>query len=483
MNIKFDTHVQQIKYRVLLEVAKDYWEGTLEEKKRQIPKIISPGPKSSVRCCIYKEREIVRDRIDLALGGDPANPNIIEVIEAACDSCPFSGIEVTDLCRGCLAHRCSGACHRNAISFGPDLRAHIDKSLCVNCGLCAKACPFQAITNRKRPCEAACKVNAIHPREDGISEIDESKCTRCGQCSAACPFGAIMDKSFITKAIDILKGKENSYLICAPAISSQFDWATLPQVIQGAKVLGFTDVIEAAVGADLVAMNEAHDLIEEGFCTSSCCPAFVRYVQQAFPTLAGNVSNNLSPMAAIGKYIKQTDPTAKCVFVGPCIAKKMEIEDPIVAQYIDCVITFEELAVLFDVRNIDLKTLPESPMDNASYFGRIFARSGGVSDAVREALKEMGSDFEVKPVVASGLDQCKIALTQAKNGKLPGNFIEGMACPGGCIGGPCCLLHEVRDAAQVDKYGHESKETTISGAIASIMADPKVATKVEKDEE
>lgn len=483
MNIKFDTHVQQIKYRVLLEVAKDYWDGTLEEKKRSIPKIISPGPKSTVRCCIYKEREIVRDRIDLALGGDPTNPNMVEVIEAACDSCPFSGIEVTDLCRGCLAHRCAQSCHRGAITFGPDLRARIDKSRCVNCGLCAKACPFQAITNRKRPCEVACKVNAIHPREDGISEIDESKCTRCGQCAAACPFGAIVDKSFITKAIDILKGDEHSYLICAPAISSQFDWATLPQVITGAKELGFTDVIEAAVGADLVAMNEAHDLVEEGFCTSSCCPAFVRYIHQAFPTLVPKVSNNLSPMAAIGKYIKQTDPKAKCVFVGPCIAKKMEMHDEIVSQYIDCVITFEELAVLFEARGIDLTTLPESPMDNASYFGRIFARSGGVSDAVVQALKEMGSDFEVKPVIASGLDQCKIALTQAKNGKLQGNFIEGMACPGGCIGGPCCLLHEVRDAAQVDKYGHESKETTITGAISSIMADPKVATKVEKEEE
>ena len=486
MKIKYDTLVQELKFRILLEVAQDYWDGTLEEKKNKIPKMISPGPKSKMRCCIYKEREIARERVELALGGDKSNPNLLEVIEAACDSCPFSGIEVTDLCRECLAHRCAQSCHRNAISFGPDLRAHIDKSLCVNCGLCAKACPFQAITNRRRPCEQACKINAIHPREDGISEIDEEKCTRCGQCSAACPFGAIVDKSFITNCIDILKGSEEgkayrTYLIAAPSISSQFDWAKLTQIITGCKEIGFTNVIEAAVGADLVAMNEAAELAEKGFATSSCCPAFVRYVKQAYPTLASKVSNNLSPMAAIGKYIKSTDPTAKCVFVGPCIAKKMEIQDPDVAPYIDCVITFEELAVLFEARHVDLASLPESPLDNASYFGRIFARAGGLSEAVKEALTELGSDFEVKPVAVNGLDQCRMALNQAKIGKLQGNFIEGMACPGGCIGGPSCLLHEMRDAAQVDKYGKESKEQTIRGAIDAIMADPRIATKHEEE--
>ncbi|MCR5079691.1 MAG: 4Fe-4S dicluster domain-containing protein [Bacilli bacterium] len=478
---KFDTLVQQLKSRVLAEVARDYWDGTLEEKKRFIPKMISPGPKSTMRCCIYKERAIVTDRIYLALGGDKNNPNLLEVIEAACDSCPFGGMTVTDMCRGCLAHRCEQACRLNAISFGSDLRCIIDKNKCVNCGLCAKACQFGAIVDKKRPCEAACKINAIHPREDGITEIDNSKCVQCGQCSYACPFGAIMDKSFITKCIDILKGSDGgrnykTYIIVAPSICSQFHYAKLGQVVTGMHRLGFTNVLEAALGADLVAYNEAGNLAEEGSCTSSCCPAFVKYAKNNYPTLKDKISHNLSPMAAIARHVKRMDPTCKTVFVGPCIAKKNEMFRPDSAPFVDCVITFEELEAMFDAKSIVLNVLEETELDNASYFGRIFARSGGLSEAVAQALKERGSDFEVKPVKVSGLDQCRSALNQMKTGRLPGNFIEGMACPGGCIGGPACLTHEVRDAADVDRYGKTSSAPTITDAINGIHGDATIAS-------
>jgi [FeFe] hydrogenase (group B1/B3) len=477
MTPKFDTQVQELKYRVLKEVAKSYYKGTLQEDLLNIPKIISPGPKPTMRCCIYKERAIAAERVKLALGGDKDNPNLLEVIEPACDQCPIGGMEVTDACRGCLAHRCAGACHMKAISFDSHLRAHIDKTKCINCGLCAKACQFQAIVNHKRPCESACKVKAIREREDGISEIIDEKCTRCGACSYACPFGAIMDKSYILKCIDITKenneGKCHAYMVAAPSISSQFHYATLGQVITGIKALGFRDVVEAALGADLVAYDECNELAERGQLTSSCCPAFVRYAEIAFPEIKGKISDCLSPMQAIAKYIKDNDPTAKVVFVGPCIAKKGEMARGKDYSYVDCVITFEELQALIDAKEIDLAHEPETPLDNASYFGRIFARSGGVADAVKEGLKERGSSFEAKPLAVSGLDNCKNALSALKAGTAEFNFLEGMACSGGCIGGPCCLTHEVRDAASVDKYGHESKENTITGALKTIMALPK----------
>lgn len=471
--LKFDTQVQELKYKVLKEVAKSYEKGTLLEDLPSIPARIVPGPKPTMRCCIYKERAIAADRIKLAMGGDKNNPNILEVIDAACDECPIGGMQVSEACRGCLAHRCQQACHKDAITFDEHLRAHINKEKCVNCGLCAKACPYGAILNYRRPCEVACKVHAIHEREDGISEIDESKCVRCGACSYSCPFGAIMDKSYILKCIDLMKGNEegkwNAYMVVAPSISSQFHYAKLGQVITGIKKLGFHAVLEAALGADMVAYTEAKELSERGFLTSSCCPAFVKFVETAFPNLKDKISSSLSPMAALAKYIKETDETAKVVFVGPCIAKKMEQFNENSAPYVDCVITFEELQALLDSKEIVLENLEESHLDNASYFGRIFARCGGLSDAVKESLKEQNINFEVKGVSCSGLDECRRALLVNKGEVKPNNFIEGMACVGGCIGGPACLTHELRDAASVDKYGHESKETTIKGSLKNIL--------------
>jgi iron only hydrogenase large subunit-like protein len=282
-----------------------------------------------------------------------------------------------------------------------------------------------------------------------------------------------MDKSYLLKCIDIAKDsaakKYHAYMVVAPSISSQFHYASLGQVVSGIKELGFHEVVEAALGADMVAYDEAKELAEKGQLTSSCCPAFVRYIRTSFPELADKISSNLSPMADIARYLKQTDPSCKIVFVGPCIAKKMEMFREDSKAYVDCVITFEELQALIDAKEIDLTKLEEKPLDNASYYGRIFARSGGLTDAVKEALKEQGSSFEAKPLAVSGLNNCKSALTSLKSGTADFNFIEGMACAGGCIGGPCCLTHEVRDAASVDKYGHESKESTIKGALDNVL--------------
>lgn len=469
---KFDTKVQHLKYRVLREVARFAWNDALLDNILNIPEIIVPGKTPTMRCCVYKERAIVSDRVKLAMGGDKENPNVIEVIETACDECPMGGYEVTNSCRGCLAHRCEDVCRRGAISFDHNHTAHIDKSKCVDCGACAKVCPYTAIINRKRPCESACKIKAISMNEDKAAKINNDKCIACGACVYQCPFGAIMDKSFILDVIDIIKKSKNNskykvFAVVAPSISSQFTYAKLGQVITGLKELGFHTVVEAALGADMVAYKESAELAEKGFLTSSCCPAFVSYIEKAFPDMLPLVSHNLSPMAEIAKYIKEHDAPCKVVFIGPCTAKKAEVQKENVKPYVDAAITFEELQALFDSKDIDITTLNQDVLDNASYFGRIFARSGGLSDAVAQGLKEQNiTDFELKAVACDGIEECRTALLKKSKNVLNGNFIEGMACKGGCIGGAGCLTHGEKNKAEVDKYGREAYEKSISEAIS-----------------
>ena len=469
---KFDTKVQHLKYKVLREVAREAWAGRLPETAIDIPKTIVPGKVPTMRCCVYKERAILTERVKIAMGGDPKNPNVIEVIDIACDECPGGGYEGTNACRGCLAHRCEDACRFGAISFDEEHVAHIDKSKCKECGACAKVCPFTAIVGRKRPCQNACKVKAISMNEEKAATIDDSKCIACGACVYQCPFGAITDKSYILNVIALIKKSENNtkykmYAVVAPSISSQFTYAKLGQVITGLKELGFHTVVEAALGADMVAQAESKELAEKGFLTSSCCPAFVDFIDKNFPNLKPFVSHNLSPMATIAKYIKETTPGAKVVFIGPCTAKKAEVRKENVRKYVDEAMTFEELQALFDSRDIDITTLEEGVLDNASYFGRIFARCGGLSDAVAEGLKEQGlTDFTLKPCACDGIEACRIALLKKSKNLLDANFIEGMACVGGCIGGAGCLTHGEKNKDEVDKYGREALEKTIADAVS-----------------
>lgn len=467
---KFDTKIQHLKYKVLREVARQAWNDTLLQNVLDIPKIIVPGKVPTMRCCVYKERAILAERVKMAMGGQD-NSNVIQVIDIACDECPAAGYEVTTSCRGCLAHRCEDVCKKGAISFDHNHVAHIDKSKCVECGQCAKVCPYSAIINRKRPCQIACKVKAIKINDDNAACIDNDKCTNCGACVYQCPFGAITDKSYILDVIELLKKYDKQsdfkvYAVVAPSISSQFTYAKLGQVITGLKKLGFHTVVEAALGADMVAMKESEEIAENGFLISSCCPSFVKYVKASFPDLSQYISKNLSPMATIAKYIKGTDKNAHVVFIGPCTAKKAEAQLDYVRPYVDAVLTFEELQALFDSRNIEITELEEDVLDNASYYGRIFARSGGLSDAAAQGIKEQNIDFELKPVICNGMEECRTALMKKSKNVLSGNFIEGMACVGGCIGGAGCLTHGAKDKAEVDKYGKEAYEKTISDAVS-----------------
>ena len=467
----FETDVQFLKYRVLKEDAGRAYDGNLMESYYEIPKIISPGPKATMRCCIYKERAIAQERVRLAMGGDRRNPNVVEVIPIACDECPVERYQVSESCRGCISQRCIKNCPKHAITKSKSGKAIIDPDMCIECGRCAKVCPYGAITEHVRPCERSCKVGAIRMNEEKKAEINIDKCIACGACVYQCPFGAIMDKSFMVDAINIIRNARDgenyrTVAIVAPALAAQFEDCSLGQVVTGIQALGIDYVVEAAMGADMVADKETDELAEKGFLTSSCCPAFVSYIQKQVPEMSDKISHNLSPMAEIGRYVKiNGEMPVKTIFIGPCTAKKAERQKPTVDLWIDCVLTFEELQAMLDAREIELNQLDETPLADASPWGRIFGRSGGLTEAVLQAVKEKKLDFEVKAEVCNGIEECKLALLKAKAGKLDKNFIEGMACVGGCVGGACSLNHEPKSRVKVDQSGKKAEKQEINTAI------------------
>lgn len=478
MNNMFDTDVQLQKNKTLTAVAKLAFAGKLDAFSMMgVSKELFPDDSQpTMRCCIYKERAISDEYVKLACGGSPEQTAIVNVIPIACDECPLDGMTVTDNCRGCLAHRCMNNCPKGAISIGPDHRATIDHTKCINCGRCAASCPYSAIIKRTRPCIEACKAGALSSDPvSGRALIDKDKCISCGQCVYQCPFGAIVDKSYITDVIRLIRESDNNknyhvYAIVAPSIASQYD--TIPEIcteqaITGIRELGFHAVLEAAWGADMVAYLEAQELVEKGFLTSSCCPGFVDYIHKNYPDIVPEISHNLSPMGQLGKVLKQMDPGCKTVFIGPCIAKKNELR--LVSDYVDSVITFEELQALFNAKDLDIASLEGTMLDNASYFGRIFARVGGLSEAVAQALKEHNipaDQFTANPIICNGLAECDDALRRHQQGTLENNFIEGMCCSGGCIGGPACINHSPKDANEVTKYGKTAIEQTIKSSIS-----------------
>lgn len=461
----FETRVQELKNSALRETARLAWEDKLTTGVLDIPEKIIPGPEATMRCCIYKERAIIGSRVKMAMGGDHTNPNLVEVLNIACDECPVTKITVGPSCRGCLTTRCVNACPKDAIRI-ENHRAVIDRSKCITCGKCVDACPYGAITKNLRPCEKSCPADAISMGEDKKASIDPAKCVSCGSCVYQCPFGAIMDKSYILEAIDLLrsgcKWGFKVHACVAPSIAGQFAPAQLGQVVAGLKKLGFSVVNEVAEGADLVAQVESEELEEKGMLSSSCCPAFVDYVEKNFPEMAEKlVSHTPSPMVMLGQRIKKEDPAAKVIFIGPCVAKKKEFQLGKTMGAVDCVLTYEEVGALFESKDIDIEQLEPEELDTASGFGRGFAASGGVSAAVKQALHERGSDFEVKPVACSGLAECKLAFLKASKGLLDGNFIEGMACVGGCIQGPANLIRSPKNKMELEKYVKEAKKEQV----------------------
>ena len=444
-----DQGLHDLKHAVMLEVCRMAWNDCLthEEREKVVKKMI-PGPKPTLRCCIYKEREIIRGRIRLAMGIDPdvtrPTKNIVAVIPAACDDCPIQDHMVTDSCRFCLGRSCLNACKFGAISPG-DTKMKIDPAKCKSCGMCAKACPFHAIIHSKRPCQAACPVGAISYDEYGLCTIDDEKCIHCGHCIHSCPFGAIGSKIFLVDIIKAIKEGKRVIAMCAPATEGQFGKDHSMATIRAALIsAGFSDMVEVGLGGDMTAAYEAKEWIEakkEGRkMTTSCCPAFISMMHHHFPQqYEENKSGTVSPMVAVSRYLKSLDPDCITVFIGPCIAKKGETLNENIVDNADYAITYGEMVVFLRSAGIEITRFEpvSETYQEASLYGKSFSGSGGVADAVLEAMKEMGEDTsDISVLRCAGGNDCRKALLMLRSGRLEEDFIEGMICPGGCIGGP-----------------------------------------------
>ena len=463
----FESNVQYIKYMVNKEVVHRFFQGTLDRSIgsiREIAEAIIPGPKALFRCCIYKERHIIEDRVRLTI--EPARDDrVINVLDSACDECPIDRFVVTEACRGCLGHKCLEVCPRGAITI-VNHRSYINQALCIECGRCKAVCPFNAISEVMRPCMRACLVGAVKMDEERKAIIDHDKCISCGACVHQCPFGAIVDKSFVLDVLNLIKNSWNNtsyhvYAVVAPAVSGQFPGVKVGKVFAGIKELGFYDVLEAAIGGDMVAAAEAHEFAktieEKNWKTTSCCPAFVDYIQKNYPQFMDHVSTTVSPMIALGRALKQKDPKARVVFIGPCTAKKVEIKQEGLRGAIDYVLTFEELQSVFDARELVLNDFEEISAGEPSSFGRMFARSGGVADSVLRVAQLGNIPTSIKPIRCNGVEECIKTMKLASFDRLDANLIEGMVCKNGCVGGAASLIHDAKGIDAVNRHGKEAK--------------------------
>ena len=388
-----NTTVIQIRRQVFTEVARMAYANVKGEQAnhlmRKIPYTIIPGEEGKLRKDIFLERAIVEERVRLAMGlptrrMDEHNsvvsgledasiadkyydPPLVNVIKFACNRCPEKLVKVSDLCQGCLAHPCMEVCPKKAITWESG-RSTIDQDKCIKCGRCVGVCPYNAIVKTERPCAAACGMGAIHSDELGRAEIDYSKCVSCGQCLVNCPFGAIADKGQIYQLIQGFNRGDRIYALVAPAFINQFpSLASTGKLKAALKAVGFYDVIEVAIGADLCTVDEAHDFLEEvpeklDFMATSCCPAWSMMAKTAFPDLAKNISMTMTPMVFTARMMKQADPEARMCFIGPCAAKKLEASRRTVRSDVDFVLTFEELAGIIEAKDIDVNISLNSKM-------------------------------------------------------------------------------------------------------------------------
>ncbi len=475
--------VDDIRRNVFTEVARLAYEGGDLSRVDSIPYRMIQGEVAHHRHDVFLERAIVQERVRLALGMDLQSPAeqslvsqhiqeaatdqkyfrepLVNIIPFACNACPPKQIRSTDSCQGCISHPCMNVCPKDAIYLDENKHCHIDQDKCIKCGRCFNQCPYRAISKIERPCAAACGMDAIESDELGRAKINYDKCVSCGMCLVNCPFAAIADKSQIFQVISAMKKGERVVACVAPAFVGQFGKEATPSKLKAAmRTLGFADVVEVSIGADLCTVEEAHDFLEhvpekQPFMGTSCCPAWSMMAKKLFPEFKEYISMALTPMVITARMVKKDHPDVRVCFIGPCAAKKLEANRKSVRSDVDYVLTFEELQGMFDAKEIDFKAIEEDPEDDmkeGTAMGRGFAVGGGVAAAVVEAIRHIDPDREVLIEYGDGLKECRKMLMMAKAGKRDGYLLEGMGCPGGCVAGAGTIRPVKESAASVERF-------------------------------
>lgn len=453
-----------IKKDILVRLVEAFSSDDFEKNTALIPFKMRPKDcEVPYRCCVYKEREIIKNRIiaDLgfaiegldeserledfaaqALRREKVEENPLTVIDTACKGCVPSRVYVTDLCQGCVARPCEKTCKFGAITVEGG-RSKIDPAKCKNCGMCMAACPYNAIVRLIVPCEAVCPVGAISKNEKGRAVIDFEKCISCGKCSAACPFGAVNEKSQIIDVLKSIKEGKKVVAMFAPAIAGQFP-GTIFQLKSAMKAAGFSDVFEVAQGADITTKLEAKEFEErmekgDAFMTTSCCAGYNCLIKKHMPEIKPFVSDTKTPLYYTAELVKEKYPDAVTVFISPCVAKRKEVQEN---DNLDYVLNADELGAIFIGRKIEILNMPDDGFEyQSSKQGRNFGVTGGVSSAVNSLVPD---GHKAKACIIDGLtkESIKQLRKYAKDSVCPeGNLIEVMCCEGGCIGGNATIAN------------------------------------------
>ena len=318
----------------------------------------------------------------------------------------------------------------------------------------------------ERACQKSCIFDAIETGKEGELFINPSRCEGCAACIDACKSNHLAASKDVLPAMRAVRNASGPvYLMIAPAFSGQFrGHVTAGKLRSACKALGFTGMVEVALFADILTLKEALEferhVREPGDfqLTSCCCPVWIAMIRKRYHELLPHVPGAVSPMVACGRFLKRIHPDAVTIFAGPCLAKKKEAKEPDIADAVDYVLTFQEMQDIFDAAEISLEELPEEEKEHASKAGRLYARTGGVSQAVEEMVRQLSPDGKigVRCEQANGTKECMEMMRRIQNKETDANFFEGMGCVGGCVGGPKAIIDSEKGKRYVDEYAKKS---------------------------